>query len=70
MNLILGFDTEKSKVKVKALTLTYSNCSVKSENQTVSEDYENYIFRNWRENEIYWYIICDFWRRIGFTMNY
>ena len=32
-NSILGFDREKSKVKVKALTLTNSRCSVKSENQ-------------------------------------
>ena len=37
-NLILGFDREKSKVKVIALTLTNSRCSVKSENQTESED--------------------------------
>ena len=40
-NLILGFDREKSKVKVKALTLTNSRCSIKSDNQTESEDYEN-----------------------------
>ena len=45
-NLILRFDREKSKVKVKASTLTNSRCSVKSENQTESEDYENYIFGN------------------------
>ena len=45
-NLILGFDREKSKVKVKALTLTNSMCSIKSENQIVSEDYKKYIFRN------------------------
>ena len=45
-NLILGFDREKSKVKVKALTLTNNRCTVKSDNQTVSEDYKNYIFRN------------------------
>ena len=44
MNLILGFDREKSKVKVKALTLTHSRCTVKSENQKVSQDYQNYIF--------------------------
>ena len=37
-NLILGFDREKSKVKVKALTLTNSKCSIKSENQTELED--------------------------------
>ena len=41
MNLILGFDREKSKVKVKALTLTNSRCTVKSENQTESEYYKN-----------------------------
>ena len=46
MNLILGFDREKTNVKVKVLTLTNSKCSVKSKNQTKSEDYENYIFRN------------------------
>ena len=40
-NLILGFDRKKSKVKVKALTLTNSRCSIKSDNQTESEDYEN-----------------------------
>ena len=45
-NLILGFDIEKSKVKVQALTLTNSRCSVKSDNQTESEDYERYIFGN------------------------
>ena len=45
-NLNLRFDREKSKVKVKALTLTNSRCTVKLENQTVSEDYENYIFEN------------------------
>ena len=42
MNLILGFDREKLKVKLKALTLTNSRCSVKSENQTESEGYQNY----------------------------
>ena len=46
MNLILGFDTEKPKVKVKALTLTNSRCSVKSENQIESQDYKSYIFVN------------------------
>ena len=45
-NLILGFDREKSKVKVKSLTLTNSRFIVKLENQTVSEDYKNYIFEN------------------------
>ena len=35
-----GFDREKSKVKVKALTLTNIQSSEKSENQKVSEDYE------------------------------
>ena len=45
-NLILEFDREKSKVKVKALTLTNNKCSVKLENQTESKDYENYIFKN------------------------
>ena len=45
-NLILGFDREKSKVKVKALPLINSRCIVKSENQKESEDYENYIFGN------------------------
>ena len=43
-NWNLGFDREKSKVK--ALTLTNSRCTVKSENQPESEDYKNYIFRN------------------------
>ena len=45
-NSILVFDREKSKVKVKTLTLTNIRCTVKSENQKVSEDYENYIFGN------------------------
>ena len=45
-NWNLGFDREKSKVKVKALTLTNSRCTIKSDNQTESEDYENYIFEN------------------------
>ena len=40
-----------SKVKVKALTLTNSRCSIKSEYQKVSKDYENYIFGNYREME-------------------
>ena len=53
MNLILGFDREKSKAKVKALTLTNSRCYVKLENQTESKDYENHIFGNYRENGIY-----------------
>ena len=44
-NSILGFDREKLKVKVKALTLTNSMCTVKSKNQKVSEDYENYIWK-------------------------
>ena len=52
-NSILGFDRENSKVKVKVLTLTNTRCSVKSDNQKVSEDYENYIFRNKRKNGIY-----------------
>ena len=52
-NLILGFDREKSKVKVKALTLTNNKCFIKSENQKKSEDYKNYIFGNYRENGIY-----------------
>ena len=52
-NSNLGFDREKSKVKVKVLTMTNSRCTVKSENQTESEDYENYIFKNKRENGIY-----------------
>ena len=43
-NLILVFDREKSKVK--ALTLTNSRCSVKSDNQTESQDYENSLFGN------------------------
>ena len=58
------------KVKVKALILTNNRCSVKSKNQKVSEDYENYIFGNQRENGIYGYRIRDFWIRNGFTINY
>ena len=49
----LGFDREKSKVKVKVFTLTNNPSSVKSKNQKMSEDYENCIFENKRENIIY-----------------
>ena len=38
-----------SKVKVKALTLTNSQSHVKSDNQKMSEDYKNYIFRIYRK---------------------
>ena len=44
--LDLGFDREKSKVKVKALTFTNNQSSVRSDNQNMSDDYENYIFKN------------------------
>ena len=37
------------------LTLTNSRLSVKSDNKKRSDDYENYIFRIYRENGIYWY---------------
>ena len=36
----------------------------------MSECYENYIFKIYRENEIYWHKIHDFFIRNGFTMNY
>ena len=39
--------------EVKALTLTNSRCSAKSDNQTKSKDYKNYIIGNYRENGIY-----------------
>ena len=42
------------------LTLTNSRLSVKSENQKGLKDYENYIFRIYRENGIYLYKIRDF----------
>ena len=35
----------------------------------MSEDYENYIFRIYRENKIYWYKIRDFSIRNGFIEN-
>ena len=59
-----------SKVNVKALTLTNSWLSIKSNNKKGSEDYKNYIFRIYRENGNYWYKIRDFFIIIGFTINY
>ena len=42
----------------------------KSDNKKSLKYYRNYIFRIYRENEIYWYKIRDFSIRIRFTMNY
>ena len=43
---IRSIHREKLKVKVKALTLTNIQSSVKLENHKMSEIYENYIFGN------------------------